>query len=240
MKVADILIYEDEDIIALNKPAGLLSIAGREAKEDSLKTILREKNGDIFTVHRLDRDTSGIIVFARNAAAHRHFSLQFQERQTVKIYLGLLIGSLPKKEGTVDAPIAENKWKPGTMLIHKRGKPAITDYKVLQDFGLYTYTQFRIHTGRTHQIRVHAKEISHPLACDALYGDGKPVLLSSFKHKFKLSKDADEKPLLDRLALHAFQLQLKDMHGNLLKLEAPLHKDFTATLQQLQKWHSKK
>ncbi len=235
-KIKDFIVFENENLISLNKPSGLLSIPDREGKEISLKEILAEHYPGVFTVHRLDRETSGLIVFAKNAEAHKHLSRQFENRKTVKIYQGLVIGSLQQKEGTVDAPIAENMVKRGTMIIHRRGKQAITDFIVLQDFKIYSRVQFQIHTGRTHQIRVHAKEMGHPLVYDAIYGDGKPVLLSAFKNKFKLSKDEpDEKPLLNRLALHAFQLQIEDLNGEMLLLEAPLHKDLRATLQQLEK-----
>ena len=235
MKSLDV-VFENESLIALNKPAGLLSIPDREGKELSLKSMLQESWPDIYTVHRLDRETSGLIIFAKNAAAHKHFSLQFENRKTIKIYNGLVIGAVQNEQGSIDAPIAENMVKRGTMIIHRRGKQALTDYKVLQNFRLYSWMQFQIHTGRTHQIRIHVKEIGHPLACDTIYGDGKAVLLSSFKNKFKLSKDVlEEKPLLNRLALHASQLKITDIDNTLLELEAPLHKDLRATLQQLQK-----
>jgi pseudouridine synthase, RluA family len=236
-KLQDLIIFENEDLIALNKPSGMLSIPDREAKEQSLKDILQQRYPEVYIVHRLDRDTSGLIIFAKNAAAHRHFSLQFENRKTIKIYLGLLLGSLAKTDGVVDVPIAENTSKRGTMMVHRRGKPARTDYKVLKDFKQYSWVWFQIHTGRTHQIRVHAKELGHPLAVDKIYGDGQPILLSSIKNRFKLSKDAlEEKPLLNRLALHAYQLTIEDLQGKAITLEAPLHKDLTATLKQLEKW----
>lgn len=236
MKSSDLIVFENENLVALNKPSGLLSIPDREGKEISLKDVLSEQYAAVFTVHRLDRETSGLIIFAKNAKAHKHFSQQFENRKTIKIYNGLVVGSMLQKEGTVDAAIAENMVKRGTMIIHRRGKQAITDYKVLEDFKIYSLVEFNIHTGRTHQIRIHSKELGHPLVCDVIYGDGKPFFLSSLKSKFKLSKDIlEERPLLNRLALHAFQLQIEDLNGELLKLEAPLHKDLSATLQQLRK-----
>ena len=108
MKLIDYLVFENDDFIALNKPSGLLSIPDREGKEISLKILLQEKYPQIFTVHRLDKDTSGLIVFAKNEETHRNLSMQFEERQTEKIYLGLVLGSLIEKKGTVDKPIAEN------------------------------------------------------------------------------------------------------------------------------------
>jgi len=231
------IIHENEDVIVINKPPGLLSIPDREAKENSLKKILQDKYGQIFTVHRLDRETSGLIVFAKNEETHKHLSKQFQDRQTEKIYHGLVLGSLAQKKGLIEAPIAEHPVKKGLMIIYKNGKESLTDYEVLEDFGIFSNVQFRIYTGRTHQIRVHAKHIGHPVACDKLYGDGKPIFLSAFKHKFKLSKNQEEeKPILSRLALHSYRLSFKDAHGTNHEFEAPLPKDFKALLQQLRKW----
>lgn len=232
----DSIIAETKDWVAINKPSGLLSIPDREGKEISLKTLLREKYGEIFTVHRLDRETSGLIIFARTEQAHKYLSKQFEERQTIKIYQGLVNGSPEKKQGTIDAPIAEHPAQNGTMIIHRKGKESLTDYEVLENFGIYSFLQFNLHTGRTHQIRVHMKDIGHPIVCDPLYGDGKPVLVSSLKSKFKLSKDTEEeRPILNRLALHAFRLSFTDITGNRVDLEAPVHKDMRATLQQLEK-----
>lgn len=236
----DWIIFKDDNFIALNKPSGLLSIPDRLGKDISLKAMLQETYGAIFTVHRLDRDTSGLIIFAFNEAAHKHFSQQFEARQTEKIYQGLVIGSPLKPEGSIDARIAEHAYKKGVMMIHSKGKESLTDYKVLEDFGIYSWMQFRIHTGRTHQIRVHMKEIGNPIVCDELYGDGKPVFLSSFKSKFKLSKnELEERPILGRLALHALRLKLTGMNGEPIELEAPLPKDMTATLRQLEKRRKK-
>lgn len=127
------------------------------------------------------------------------------------------------------------------MTVHRNGKESLTDFEVLEDFKIFSWIQFRIHTGRTHQIRVHAKHIGHPVVCDELYGDGNPVLLSSLKHKFKLSKnELEERPLLHRLALHAKNLNFTNTNGELIKLEAPLPKDLKALLQQLRKWKGNK
>jgi len=236
MKISEIIIEENNDWVALNKPAGLLSIPDREGKEISLKVLLKEKYGDIFTVHRLDRDTSGLIIFAKNELAHKFLSKQFEERQTKKIYQGLVIGSLAEQKGSINSPIAEHPANNGTMIIHRKGKESLTDYEVLEDLKIYSLVQFRIHTGRTHQIRVHMQDLGHPIVCDPVYGDGKPILVSSLKSKFKLSKDVEEeRPILNRLALHSYQLSFKGMDEKEVSLEAPLPKDMRATLQQIAK-----
>jgi 23S rRNA pseudouridine1911/1915/1917 synthase len=236
MKVAELVIYENDDFIILNKPSGLLSIPDREGKEISLKKLLQDKYGEIFTIHRLDKDTSGLIVFAKNEFTHKYLSQQFENRQTEKIYLGLIIGSPMNKKGTIDLPIMEHPTKKGMMVINRTGKESLTDYEVLEDFGIYSWVQFQIHTGRTHQIRVHLKDVGHPIVCDALYGDGKPVLLSSIKHNFKLSKkDEEERPILSRLALHAYKLKFAGTDNKKYEFETPVPKDLKATLQQLSK-----
>jgi 23S rRNA pseudouridine1911/1915/1917 synthase len=241
-KIADIVIAENDDLIILNKPSGLLSIPDREGKDISLKKILQEKYGEIFTVHRTDKETSGLIVFAKNSVSHKFLSQQFQTdgleaKETEKIYEGIVLGSPAEKKADVDAPIAEHPAKKGVMVVHRKGKHALTSYEVIEDFGAFSHLKFQIHTGRTHQIRVHMKHIGHPIACDHLYGDGKPILLSSIKHRYKISKDQlEENPLLNRLALHARFLKFKTVNDQFIEAEAPLPKDLKAALNQLHKW----
>jgi 23S rRNA pseudouridine1911/1915/1917 synthase len=231
------IIEETANWIALNKPAGLLSIPDREGKGISLKPMLQEKYGEIFTVHRLDKETSGVILFAKTAESHRSLSLQFEERTVRKSYLGLVNGILEEKEGRIESPIGEHPHKKGIMAVLRKGKPSVTEYVVKEEFGKYSLVAFIIHTGRTHQIRVHMQELGHPIVCDGLYGDGKPVFVSSIKRNFKLSKsDEEERPILGRMGLHASQLTFKDEDGKEYSLEAELPKDMRALVQQLKKW----
>ena len=231
------ILFENDDFVAVNKPAGLLSIPDREGKDVSLKRILKEKYGEIFTVHRLDRDTSGVILFAKNEATHKFLSRTFEDRAVEKIYQGIIQGALPEKKGSVDLPIMEHPGKPGVMVTNKKGKASLTDYEVLEEVGLYSLVQFQIHTGRTHQIRVHMQALGHPIACDELYGDARPIFISSFKRNFKLSKaEEQERPILNRLALHSQLLHFQDEKGEFHTIDAPLPKDMRALLQQLRKW----
>jgi 23S rRNA pseudouridine1911/1915/1917 synthase len=230
-------IFENDDFIVINKPAGLFSIPDRIHSAESLKEILKKKYGDIFTVHRLDKGTSGLIVFARNEKTHQFLSKSFEERSVEKYYLGIVHGTLMAKSGTVKEPIAEHPSRNGRMVIFKRGKQAITDYEVLEEFGLYSLLRFRIHTGRTHQIRVHMQHLGHSIVCDEWYGQPDPIYLSSLKRNFKLSRNQDEeRPIMHRLGLHASQLIFKDMNGTKNSFEAALPKDMKALLQQLRKW----
>jgi len=230
------IIFESEQFIVINKPSGLLSIPDRLGQEISVKDLLKQKLGSIYTVHRLDRDTSGIIVFAKTEEAHKELSLLFEGREMEKYYVGLVYGQMMNTSGSIDAPIMEHPGKTTKMMTHAKGKLSLTDYEVLESFRLYSWVQFRIHTGRTHQIRVHMQHIGHSIVCDEIYGDAKPVLLSSLKKNFKLAKIAEEeKPILARLALHSSRLKFT-LGGETFELEAPLPKDLRAVLQQLRKW----
>ncbi|WP_447640268.1 MULTISPECIES: RluA family pseudouridine synthase [Chitinophagaceae] len=235
MKTAFDIILADEHIIAVNKPAGMLSIPDRANTQPSLKAALQQQYGDIFVVHRIDRPTSGLIIFARNAEVHKALSALFLSREMSKKYIAIINGTLYPENGTIDAPIAEHPAKNGTMVVHSKGKASVTDYKTIEKFPLFSLVEYRIHTGRTHQIRVHTKHLGHSIVGDEVYGDGKPVLVSQIRKDFKLSKTSDEEqPILARLALHSYQMDFTLM-GKAYHLEAPLWKDMRATLQQLRK-----
>lgn len=230
------IVFENDDLIALNKPSGLLTIPDREQSERSLKEMLIDKYGNIFTVHRLDKDTSGIILFAKNEATHKYISKLFEDRQIEKYYLGIVQGSPGDKRGSIDAPISEHPLHKGLMNVHKNGKPSLTTYEVIEANRNYSLVSFQLHSGRTHQIRVHAKHIGHPLACDPLYGDGKPVRLSSIKKKYKLGKhDEEERPMISRLALHSYKLAFTDTDGTKREFVAEIPKEFRALMQQVKK-----
>ena len=236
VKLDDQIIFQNEDFVAVNKPAGLLTIQDREGKETSLKALLRQQFDNVFTVHRLDRETSGIVVFALTEAMHKHLSQQFENRETKKFYNGLVLGKPVLPEGVINEPIAEHPVKKGHMTVHRKGKESITEYNVLQSYRYFSWMEFRILTGRTHQIRVHMKHLGHPVVCDPLYGDGKPLFISQIKRDYKLSQAEDEeRPILSRLGLHAARLSFKGMAGEDISLEAPLPKDLRATLNQLSK-----
>ncbi|MBK7434090.1 MAG: RluA family pseudouridine synthase [Chitinophagaceae bacterium] len=236
--IGSITVFENDDFVAINKPAGLLTIPDRTQSEKSLKDHLIDKYGNIYTVHRLDKDTSGLVIFAKNEEAHKYFSRLFEERLIEKYYLGIVIGNPANASGLIEAPISEHPVHKGLMTVHRNGKPSSTGYQVLEANKHYSLVSFQLHTGRTHQIRVHCKHIGHPLACDELYGDGKPVLLSSLKKKFKLSShDEEEHPMIDRLALHSYKLIFTDPEGKRMELTAEMPKTFRALMNQLKKLH---
>lgn len=233
-------VYEDEAYVAYNKPSGLLSIPDRYHTElPCLYTAAGKQHDKLFVVHRLDKDTSGLICFAKTEAAHRHLSMAFENRGVEKFYTAIVQGAPVEERGSIREPIGPDPVRKGCMQVQKKGKPAHTDFERLQAWKNYALLQLQLHTGRTHQIRVHLAYAGHPVLCDPLYGSGAPFLLSSVKKGYKLSMDSlEEQPLLNRLALHASTLSFKDETGKALNLTAPLPKDIRATVAQLDKWNA--
>ncbi|HTN47500.1 MAG TPA: RluA family pseudouridine synthase [Flavipsychrobacter sp.] len=232
-------LFEDDDLIIVNKPAGVLVIPDRfDPNIASLNKLLEEQvKQKLYVVHRLDRDTSGVICFAKNEATHKYLSKLFMERDVKKYYMALVTGRIHPPEGLIDRGIAEHPTIKGKMVITAKGKPSQTGYIVKEQWALYALVQLELHTGRTHQIRVHLQSIGNPVVADEVYGDGKPFFLSAIKKKYRLSeKEEAERPLLSRLALHACRLEFVKEDGTAVKAEAPLPKDMAACVNQLNKW----
>lgn len=233
------VIFENDDYVIVNKGPGMLSIPDRFHPEwPSALGLLKKNYESIWVVHRIDRDTSGCLCFAKNAEAHRHASMQFEKRLVVKIYEAIVHGTPSEEHGYIDAPMMEHPTIKGKMIVHaKLGKPAQTTYDVVTSYGLFSHVRYTLHTGRTHQIRVHSNHIGCPIVCDNVYGNGEPVYISSLKRTYKLAKlDEEERPMLQRLALHAAALSFTDEHGNTIRAEASLPKDMQAFLNQCKKW----
>ncbi len=233
------IVFEDDDLLVVNKPAGLLVIPDRYRKDlPNLRDILIEKYGDIFVVHRLDKETSGILVFAKNAATHKHLNGQFTDHTIEKVYCALVRGRLEHTAGSIKYSLAPHPKKPSVMVVSQAGKISITDYTVREAFRDYTLVEARPHTGRLHQIRVHFATFGHPLAIDRIYGSQEPIFLSSIKPDYKPS-GSNESPLIERLTLHAERITF--IHpatpGQPKTLNAPLPKDFEAVIQQLRKYN---
>ena len=178
------ILHEDDDLIIVNKPADYLSIPDRhDETKPNILSFLNNKYGKVFTVHRLDKATSGIMCFAKNDIAHRHLSQQFQERTVEKIYYALVDGILTATEGEINQGIAPHPARPGKMMVSNKGKKSLTYYKVVEQFQSFALVEANIKTGRTHQIRVHFEAIGYPLAIDELYGNRTEFRLSEIKLK---------------------------------------------------------
>jgi len=228
------IIFQDENIIAVNKASGV-SVGGDrwdESKERLDKIIESDlKLSKIFTIHRIDKETSGLVVFAKKKEAHRNLSIAFEKRNVEKKYIAVVHGRPSWKETTCDLALVPNGNKKHMTIIDKyRGKESLTIFINLVNAGNYSVLEARPQTGRIHQIRVHAASIGHPVVCDELYGKLSPVKLSSFKKGWR-GDPHEEKPLLARLGLHAKELILPT--GELL--EAPLAKDMSSLIKQMEK-----
>ncbi|HMO40499.1 MAG TPA: RluA family pseudouridine synthase [Saprospiraceae bacterium] len=233
-------VFEDEALLIVNKPPDLLTIPDRfDATRLNLYGLLSARYEEkLYIVHRLDRETSGIICFAKSEAAHKHLSQQFEARTVEKIYQVLVEGKPNPPAGTIDQPIAPHPTLPGRMTTTRQGKRAITHYQTMETFRAFSLLEANIQTGRTHQIRVHCKFIGHPPAIDPLYGKREALYLSEIKHRnYQLGKEQEERPLMARTTLHAARLTLDHpISGERLHFAAPLPKDFQAVLRQLRKW----
>ncbi|MEQ1745989.1 MAG: RluA family pseudouridine synthase [Saprospiraceae bacterium] len=232
------LLFEDEHFLVVHKPAGLLTIPDRFGNKDSLQNALERVFGKVFVVHRLDRETSGVLCFARTEAAHRHLCLQFEHHTADKYYLVLVDGSVHQEEGEIDKPIGPHPTIPNKMTITGRGKPSLTFYRVLERFRNFTLVEALLKTGRTHQVRVHFQSIGYTLAVDALYGRRPAFFLSEIKGKaYRSGKfSEEERPLMERTSLHAYRLRIEHpATGERMEFKAELPKDFQAVLRQLRK-----
>jgi len=232
-------LFEDENLIAVDKPSQLLVVPDRwDQTKPSATSILQNRypNEKMFIVHRPGKDTSGIVLFARNAAAHKHLNQQMEQRQLTKIYYAIVKGEV-REDGTIELAIDTNRSRKGRVAIHRKGKEAITDYQVLERFQGFSYLRIIPRTTRIHQVRVHLQAIGHPLAIDPLYGENEPVYLSKLKRNYRFKPDQPERPLINRLPLHVAEILFNHPFTNQqVKITAELPRDMRVLLNVLAKY----
>lgn len=212
------ILYEDPSILAIEKPSGVLVHSDKTGNEETILKWAQEKYPKAELVHRLDKETSGVMLIAKNPKAHEFLKKQFQERTIKKTYVAIVNGSVKNDRGVINKPIGRSP-KDFRRRLAGRGargemREAITEYKVLKRLKNFTYLEVRPKTGRTHQIRVHLKFINHPIVCDSLYNPGQPC-----------PKD------LKRLALHAKSIEFSALGGSVsggknIRVESPIPKEF--------------
>ena len=229
-------IFEDEYFVVVNKASGTPVIPGRTSEMDrSLKYLLKKEYGEIFIVHRIDQDTSGLVILAKSADAHRSMNTMFQNRKIEKKYLAITRGIPPSNNRKINFPLKKLN-NQNKSVVHKEGKEALSSYEIIEKFGNYALCEAQIFSGRHHQLRVHFKAINSPLLVDPIYGD-EAFFLSEIKSKnFNRSKDEIERPLLRRLSLHAWKLKFTHpFTDEIVMLEAEIPKDLKACLNQMRK-----
>lgn len=169
-----VVLHQDHEVLLVDKPCGLLSVPGKGPHlADCLLTRVQAVFADALLIHRLDRDTSGVMIFAMTRHAQRHLGLQFEKRMTKKTYVARVWGVPAEKTGTVDLPLIVD-WpnRPLQMVCHETGKSAQTDWRVLKDAGETARVRLTPHTGRSHQLRVHMLALGHPILGDPFYATG--------------------------------------------------------------------
>ncbi len=230
-------IYCDDSIVVLNKASGILIAADRYDQDaPRLDKIASEKYGKLFAVHRIDKDTSGAVVYARTPEAHRTISMAFENRQVDKTYHALVYGRPMWDETVSTLRLMANGDARHRTIISKMGKEAETHFRFIGTCGPYSWIEAKPKTGRTHQIRAHLSKLGFCIVCDPLYsGNQKPVRLSDIKRSWH-GDIYEERPLLSRLALHAWKICLKHpVSGEEMTFTAPYPKDLDATRKQLAK-----
>jgi len=236
------IIYQDSDLVVINKPAGISSTSDRTGQPDLVPVLQRQLGAELKLrlVHRLDKFASGVMLLAKNLATQSKLSSMFEKRLVTKTYLALVSGAVRRQGGTINTPLSHSRKNPQLMRTNpKRGKPAVTRWRLLADFGAVALLLVEPITGRTHQIRVHLKSIGMPLAVDSLYGSARPIMLSDFKSDYRPKKDKAEKPLIDRLTLHAYQIGIPADLDKPTMFIARLDKKFAAVIKALAKYNPK-
>ena len=221
------IVYEDGDVIVVNKPVGMVVHPAPGHPDGTLVNALMHHcgaslsgiNGELRPgiVHRIDRDTSGLIIAAKNDAAHQCLAAQLQDHTLARVYRCIVVGNLREDAGTVDAPIGRHPVDRKKMAVVANGRPAVTHWRVLERLRGCTYVECRLETGRTHQIRVHMAHLGHPILGDTVYGAKKPV------------------PGLQGQCLHAVGLRFRHPRtGELVELSCGLPEEFEAQLRKLE------
>ncbi|HEY0899524.1 MAG TPA: pseudouridine synthase [Sphingobacteriaceae bacterium] len=233
-KFQDIILFENDDLIVVNKPPFLTSLDEREGGEINLLRLAKQYSADAQICHRLDKETSGALIIAKNPEAYRHVSMQFERRKVNKVYHAVIDGTHVFEDLKVDLPIL-NLGNKNVTISRSEGKLAETWFKSLQYFKHYTLVECRPVTGRMHQIRIHLASQKASIAGDSMYG-GKPVFLSNIKRGYRLGKDQEEQPIMKRFALHAKEITFKINEEETVTISAPYPKDFATLLKQLEQF----
>lgn len=237
-KFADLILFENDDVIVVNKPPFISSLdeRGEGSSEISMLRLAKAYWDDAQICHRLDKETSGALIFAKNPEAYRSVSIQFEKRKVKKVYHAVIDGTHTFDNLRVDLPIL-NVGKGSVTISRQEGKRAETWFQSLKYYKHYTLVECRPVTGRMHQIRIHLATQRASIAGDEMY-KGEPVFLSKIKRKYHLGKDQEELPIMKRFALHAYEVTFRINPETEVTIHAPYPKDFETLLKLLDKFDS--
>lgn len=229
------ILLEDENLIFINKPAFVSSLDERDANLHSIKELAKKYNSELQLCHRLDKETSGIMVIAKNPEAYREMAMKFEARKVEKKYHAIVDGVLNISDKVISLPLSITK-KGIAKVDMQEGKPAETFFTTLKMFNHFTLLECKPVTGRLHQIRIHLASQNFTIVSDITYG-GKYPMLSRYKRNFRTSKFENEQPMMKRVALHAYSLSF-EFSGKQYDIVAPYPKDFEVFLKLIEKFDS--
>jgi len=232
LKFETIVLWEDENLVAINKPAGISTLADR-ASEINILDLASRHYPEVHVCHRLDKDTSGVLILAKNQDSYKFMAQQFESRNIQKIYHAIVEGLHDFRDLQVMKSLYHTGR--GKSRVSRMGKPSMTMVNTLNTFRFNTQVECIPVTGRTHQIRAHLQSIGAPIVGDQEYG-GKDLYLSQLKKNYNLKKFTEELPLIKRMALHAFAIEFDLPEGKRIRIEAPYPKDFDVLLKNLEKY----
>ena len=235
-KFQDLIIFEDDDLIVINKPPFVASLDNRSGDEVNILRLAKKYHPDAQVCHRLDKDTSGLLLLAKNPETYRLVSIEFERRRVDKLYHAIIRGTHTFTDLSVALPIL-NQGNKNVSIDRVNGKPAETIFNSLQYFRHFTLVACKPITGRMHQIRIHLATQRAAIVGDEMY-HGEPVYLSQIKKRgFTMTKGEEEQPIMKRFALHAYQIKFS-IAGKDYSFEAPYPKDFATLLKLLEKFDS--
>jgi RluA family pseudouridine synthase len=232
-KLQDLIIYEDDHLIIVNKPPFISSLDEREGGEINILRLAKQYHEDAQICHRLDKETSGAMIIAKDPETYRFVSMQFEHRQVKKVYHAIVDGTHIFNELLIDLPIL-NAGKGNVMISRGEGKRAETYFQSIKYFKHYTLIEARPVTGRMHQIRIHLATQRASISGDDMYG-GKPVFLSQIKRGYRPNKNEEEQPIMKRFALHSREVTFKISETETKTFTAEYPKDFGVLLKLLEK-----
>lgn len=236
LKVRDWIVFENDDYLVINKPPGVSSLHERIGIAESMIEAVRRLNENYQLCHRLDRDTSGVLLISKHSDAYRNAAIQFEKRKIEKVYHAVCDGVHHFEDQLVDLPL--NTTRSGRSSInHTRGKKSLTVFNTLKNYQHFTLVECKPETGRLHQIRIHLASQHAPITADTIYGGQLPYL-SRLKRNFTPSKQQEETPMIHRFALHAAALTFTGMDGTPITVEAPYPKDMAVLIKLLDKYDS--